>query len=139
MRLKYVYCIFFKIIIYGFIIWIEYDELNAQLDALSKCLDILEAKGKKVCDEAKRLVIEYRSQNYETSSWIIFNIHLPHKYSMYFFSSFITLNFSKDTFVVIDFHIFPFDLSNNWFHYVTILLFTHLQMINEVLLDGCSS
>ncbi|CAH8672827.1 unnamed protein product [Schistosoma bovis] len=46
----------------------EYDELNAQLDALSKCLDILEAKGKKVCDEAKRLVIEYRSQNYETSS-----------------------------------------------------------------------
>ncbi|CAH8671831.1 unnamed protein product [Schistosoma margrebowiei] len=46
----------------------EYDELNAQLDALSKCLDILEAKGKKVCDEAKRLIIEYRSQNYETSS-----------------------------------------------------------------------
>ncbi|CAH8662665.1 unnamed protein product [Schistosoma guineensis] len=46
----------------------EYDELNAQLDALSKCLDILEAKSKKVCDEAKRLVIEYRSQNYETSS-----------------------------------------------------------------------
>ncbi|CAH8682490.1 unnamed protein product [Schistosoma rodhaini] len=46
----------------------EYDELNAQLDALSKCLDILEAKGKKVCDKAQRLIIEYRSQNYETSS-----------------------------------------------------------------------
>ncbi|CAH8597546.1 unnamed protein product [Schistosoma turkestanicum] len=46
----------------------EYNELNAQLDALSKCLDVLEARGKKVCDEAKRLVIEYRSQNCEETS-----------------------------------------------------------------------
>ncbi|CAH8875155.1 unnamed protein product [Trichobilharzia szidati] len=45
----------------------EYNELNAQLDALSTCLDILEAKSKKLCDEAKHLVLEYKEQRNETS------------------------------------------------------------------------
>ncbi|KAK4475367.1 hypothetical protein MN116_002429 [Schistosoma mekongi] len=46
----------------------EYNELNAQLDALSKCLDILEEKSKKLCDEANRLSIECKNQTNETSS-----------------------------------------------------------------------
>ncbi|CAH8649291.1 unnamed protein product [Heterobilharzia americana] len=43
----------------------EYKELNAQLDALATCLDILEAKSKKLCDEAKHLVIECKVQRNE--------------------------------------------------------------------------
>ncbi|KAH8869200.1 hypothetical protein KSF78_0004262 [Schistosoma japonicum] len=46
----------------------KYGELNAQLDALSECLDILEAKSKKLCDEANRLAIECKNQTNETSS-----------------------------------------------------------------------
>nr|CAH8819237.1 unnamed protein product [Trichobilharzia regenti] len=46
----------------------EYNKLNAQLDAISTCLDILEAKSKKLCDEAEHLVLEYKEQRNETSS-----------------------------------------------------------------------
>ncbi|KAF5402814.1 hypothetical protein PHET_03819 [Paragonimus heterotremus] len=36
----------------------DFDELNAQLDALLYCMDVLEAQGDRICDSARQLVSE---------------------------------------------------------------------------------